>query len=71
MPAIGAFGLIGLLLAAVGIYGVQGMLFGISARDLTTFIAVPVRLGAVALLASYIPARRATRIDPIVVLRTE
>jgi putative ABC transport system permease protein len=47
------------------------MLFGISATDATTFIGVPVVLGSMALLASYIPAFRATRIDPMVALRMD
>ena len=45
------------------------MLFGISATDLTTFATVPAILGGMALLASYIPAFRATRIDPMTALR--
>jgi len=47
------------------------MLYGIAATDATTFIAVPIVLMAVASLASYIPARRATTIDPIISLRHE
>jgi putative ABC transport system permease protein len=47
------------------------MLFELSPGDPTTLIAVSILLGAIALLASYLPARRATRIDPVVALRAE
>jgi predicted permease len=62
---------IGLLAASILTRLMESLLFGISATDPVTFVAIPVLLVGAATLASYIPARRATRIDPLRALRYE
>jgi len=63
---------------AIGLFGafaltrlISSLLYGVQGTDLATFTAVAALLASVAVLASYIPARRAARIDPMVSLRTE
>jgi predicted permease len=51
--------------------GLGGMLYGVKGSDPATFVGIPVLLGAVALIASMIPARRATKVQPIVALRND
>jgi predicted permease len=71
--ALVAIGLaLGLTLALIGSSVVPAALLpNVSARDPSTFAATAAVLAAVAFVASYLPARRATRIDPLVALRTE
>jgi putative ABC transport system permease protein len=63
--AIGAVG------AAALTRTMRSLLFGVSATDPLTFAAVALLLAAAAVVASYLPARRATRVDPLVALRSE
>jgi putative ABC transport system permease protein len=49
----------------------SGMLFGLTPHDLPTYAAVVIAFAAVAMFASYVPARRATRVNPVVALRCE
>jgi len=64
-------GLAGVAACAAVSHMLSSMLFGLSAHDPIAFISVPLLLSLVALVASYIPARRATRVDPMVALRYE
>jgi putative ABC transport system permease protein len=69
---LAVIGLAAGLIAAVATTRVlQSLLFGVTPRDPRTFVAACILLGAACLLASYLPARRATQVDPAVALRGE
>ena len=62
---------IGLVFAFAVTRAVEGFLYGVSATDPVTFLGVPLLLLTVAALAAYVPARRASRVDPVTALRSE
>jgi putative ABC transport system permease protein len=62
---------IGLLLSLALAQVLSSLLIGVSGYDVSTFILVPTLLAGVALVACYLPARRATKVDPLVALRYE
>lgn len=68
-------GVIGIVLGTAGAVGLtrylEGMLYGITPLDVPTYAVIATAFTGVALLASYVPARRATKVDPIVALRCE
>ena len=71
LSLMGAGIVIGLIGAASLTRLLASLLFGVSATDVLTFATVPLILIATAVAASYLPARRATRVDPVVALRDE
>jgi predicted permease len=66
---VGAF--VGIVLAGGVTWVASDYLFGISSTDVVTFVTIPLLLTAVALLAAWVPARRASRVDPVRSLRSE
>jgi predicted permease len=71
MLLAGAGVVLGMIAAAAATRLMSSLLFGVQARDPMVFAVAPVILIAVAMLASYIPARRASRVDPLVALRMD
>jgi ABC-type antimicrobial peptide transport system permease subunit len=69
-PALVGIG-VGLAAAFAASGLIASLLYGVSAGDPVTFVLVPLFLAAVAALATYIPARRATRVPPTVALQSE
>jgi ABC-type antimicrobial peptide transport system permease subunit len=69
LAAIGI--IIGLIGAFAGARYLQSMLFGIEPRDPATFFTVAASFAIVAAAAAYLPARRATKVDPMVALRVD
>jgi ABC-type antimicrobial peptide transport system permease subunit len=69
------FSFVGVVLGVAGAFGVTRLLasqlYGVSTTDPITYAAVAIAMTVVTLLACYIPARRAMRIDPLVALRYE
>ena len=71
MRTVGAGLAIGIAAALALTRYISSMLYGIRSWDPLVFVAITALLGGVALLASYLPARRATKVDPIMTLRYE
>ena len=64
-------GVLALALATAAGAGIQNILFGVSARDPMTYATVVGLIAVVSLAATLVPARRATRVDPMIALRAE
>jgi putative ABC transport system permease protein len=66
---------VGLAIGLAGAFGLtrvlNSLLFGVSATDVSTFAFIPLVLAVIAVAATYVPARRATRVEPIVAVRAE
>lgn len=69
LVAIG--GAIGVVLAAAVTWSISSYLYGIGSTDVVTFAAIPILLSGVALVAAFVPARRASAVDPVRALRAE
>jgi len=64
-------GLIGVVLAGGVTWSISRWLYGIGSTDVATFVAIPLLLSGVALVAAFVPARRASTVDPVRALRSE
>lgn len=71
MKLVAVGGAIGLAVAFLATRALRGFLFGIAPLDPVAFLGIPAILGAVAFLAAYIPARRASQVDPVRALKAE
>lgn len=71
MRVVGVGLFVGVLVAPLLTHLLQSLLFGVAAADVATFVSVLLIFIAVALVASLIPARRATRVNPLIALRSE
>ena len=61
----------GLVVAAIGSRLIAGLLYGVAATDRITYAGVAAVLASAGLLAAYVPARRAARVDPLSAIRAE
>ena len=71
MRLVLAGGAAGVLLAGTVTWAISGFLYGIGPNDVATFVAIPALLSGVALFAAWVPARRASSVDPVRALRSE
>jgi ABC-type antimicrobial peptide transport system permease subunit len=71
LKLVGAGMILGLAAAFILTRVLESLLFGISATDPVTFFGISLVLLAVAILPSYLPALRATKVDPIIALRAQ
>jgi ABC-type antimicrobial peptide transport system permease subunit len=67
--------IVGVVIGVASSYGlarlIQSILFGVQARDPLVFVGIPIVLTVVALIAVWLPAMRASRVDPLTALRYE